>query len=335
MAYSGTTTFAVTRDQICTRAAAKLKVIDTTNGETLDAQTLADFAFTLNLVAKEAMASPGVIPWARQINTLFLQQGQATYTLGNNVQSGYLSGDNWALTSSYVTTNVATTSVATTTTLPVNSIIGFVNGMIIGVKLDTGATFWTTINGVPSGTTITLANGLPSQASTNNYIYAYSTKADRPQKVLEVYRCQNNTGLQTIDTRLDPISLQVYAQLPNKLQNGIPISWHFENKIPNAELLIWQPYDGISGYDRLNCICDVLVQDFDNAGDNPYFPIEWANYLIWKVACEMGEEFEISDSKMARLITLTNQKYNMLLDYSSELASEPLQFGLREDAWRN
>ncbi len=334
--YSGTTTFLSTGVQICTRAAAKIYAIDTSNSETLPTQSLNDFLYQLNVLTKEAMASPGVIPWTVQLNTLFLQQAQSSYYVGSS--TGFQNLDNW--TNSYCYATLANTYASAATSLVLSGLTsGSINGTAqtinvgdnIGIKLDTGKTFWTTVSSWTSGTnTVVLNAGLPSQASSGNFIYDYTTKADRPQKILEVSR--SNTSL--IDNIIEPISLQVYNQLPNKNENGMPLQWHFINSIPNANLLIWQPYDGTSGWDRLSCWCETIIEDFDSAGtDNPYYPVEWTNFLIWELAAEMGEEYEIADTKLQRLQQIADRKFNNLLNYSASLSKSPIQFGMQQNAW--
>lgn len=335
--YSGTTTFAVTGLQICTRAAAKLLAIDTSNGETLPTNDLADYLFQLNMIAKETMSSPGIIPWTTTLNTLFLQQSQPSYYLGST--SGYQTRDNWTNSYSYATLSTsyplgATSLVLTGLTAGGDTATAgtITMGDFIGIKLATGATYWTTVVSWTSGTsTVVITTGLPSAANAGAYVYDYTTLQDRPQQILEVAR--SNTSL--IDNIIEPISLQVYNQLPNKQQNGIPLQWHFINTIPNANLLLWQPYDGISGWDRLSCWCNMLIEDFDSAGaDNPYYPIEWANFLVWQLAYDMADEYELADTKIQRIGMRADQKFNMLLNYSAQLSKSPIQFGMTQNAWR-
>ena len=61
------------------------------------------------------------------------------------------------------------------TTLTVNSITGLASGDVIGVKLDTGLYHFTTINGAPSGSTVTLTAALPGSgvvATSGNAVVA-------------------------------------------------------------------------------------------------------------------------------------------------------------------
>lgn len=321
MVFSGTTTFNLTAQQICTMAASKLKIVDTSAGEVLDTQTYTDFLQQLNVIVKREMSVKGVLPWVRAYNTLILQQGQTTYSLGPT------STDNWTLTSGLVPLTLATGAGSGAGSIQVSSIARLSNGMFIGITLTSGLKFWTTINGAPSGSMVTLTSPLPSAAASGNYVYAYTAVADRPQKILDMVR--HNTSGQ--DVRMDPISLEEYMTLPNKTQNGTPLQWNFANKIPNAELKLWQPYDGLSGWDTLNTVCDTIIEDFVNTTDNPYFPVEWCDYLVFQLAYQMAFTKPVSKVDRDDLKALAAEFHDDLLDYSSQLAEESLKIGLRHD----
>lgn len=73
--------------------------------------------------------------------------------------------------------SVATTenAVIGQTVIPVQTIFGFYNGAKVGCMTDQdgGAVFFTTINGVPAGTNLVLASGLPYPMSSGNLITIY------------------------------------------------------------------------------------------------------------------------------------------------------------------
>lgn len=332
MAYSGSTNFSVTRDQIIQRAAAKLGIIDSGNGETLSTNESTDFAFQLNVLVKAAMAKGAGNLWVRNTGTLFLTPGkgydQNPFTLGNS------STDNWTY-NTVVTTQVAAT-VSSGTSLVVSSVAGLSATMNIGIKLDTGAFFWTTIASINTGTlTITLNSAITSSVTAGNYVYCYavaSSPADRPQRILEVYRRFTNGNLDVI---LSPISRQVYSTMSNKQLQTIPVQWHYENTIPNGNFFVWPLSNGTSGYDQLIIVAEGLLEDFDSGTDNPWFPIEWVNYLIYELAVQMAPEYDIPQGKIQMLQGKAIDELNTLLDYSSTTSQSPLQFGLSQDSGWN
>ena len=66
------------------------------------------------------------------------------------------------------------------TTITVASITGIASGDIIGIKLDTGLYHFTTVNGAPAGSTVTLTAALPGSgvvATSGNAVVANLWKA--------------------------------------------------------------------------------------------------------------------------------------------------------------
>lgn len=60
------------------------------------------------------------------------------------------------------------------TVLTVESFFGFTNGDPMGVMMNNGDVFRTTVNGAPTGTTITMAAGLPFAAASGNDVIDYT-----------------------------------------------------------------------------------------------------------------------------------------------------------------
>lgn len=314
MPYTSTTSFYPTQTQIITRAAAKFGILDT--GQSLDTNTYNDFAFQMNAVIKEMMAE-GIGLWLIQEPTLFLQKGQASYNLGP-------SGDNWATT--YTATTLTANAALNATTITVASIVGLTSGDNIGITQTDGSKFWTTINGAPSGSTVTLASGLTVGANSGANVYDYTTKANRPQRLLYVNRRYTANLAQIIDTPVTIIGKMDYWNMPQKQLPAPTSSVSYTPLLTNGLLEIWPAYDGTSGYDLLQFVVEVIVNDLTNTTDNAYFPTEWANFLIWRLAAEMAPEFEVDFERQQMLWQIASQKRDTLLSYDQTEA--PIQFGL-------
>ena len=119
----------------------------------------------------------GIHVWSEEECTLFLQTGQMLYSLGGS------STDHACLTSGYVQTALSADAAASATTISVDSVTGIANGYHIGIQVDAGTNFWTTVNGAPSGTTVTLTNAMPSQATQGAFVFSYGTPLMRPLRV--------------------------------------------------------------------------------------------------------------------------------------------------------
>lgn len=300
MAVSGSKNYSVTRTDLVYAALRKTGEFD--SGETPASDDMADAVLALNLMVKE-WSSRGIdIPWREEI-TVFLQPDTQSYLIGPT--GGHA-------TTSYVETTLSTDEALGSTSLGLTSTTGMSVSDYIGVKLDDGTIHWTTITNV-AGTTIT--TGLASAASAGNKVYTYTTKAYRPQRVVYAYRRDGND----IDSEVGLIGEIAYQGLSNKGSGGPVNQVYYKQTLDNGKLYVWPANSG--GPDKLVLIAQNLVDDFDAAGNNPQFPIEWANAIIWNLAVELAPEYGVSLKEQINLQRLAFEKLETLLNSDVENAS--------------
>lgn len=298
MAVSGSKNFTVTRTDIIDSAMRKTGVYDP--GEEPSAEESADAVLALQVMVKE-WATQGIdVPW-RETVTLFLQSGTQSYRIG-------LTGDH--ATTSYVETTLAANAAASASTLTLTSVAGLTAADNIGIKLNDGTIHWTTI--VVAATT-SITTGLASAASSGNAVYAYTTKANRPQKVIYAHRRDSDDQ----DTPVDPIGDIAYRGLSNKGADGPVNQCFYQPTLDNGTLFVWPT----GGPDKLLLICQPLVDDFDSASNNPQFPIEWAGALIYGLASELAPEYGLPLKERNDLMRRAAMKLDALLNYDVENAS--------------
>src|ERR1700689_1586399 len=126
----------------------------------------------------KAWQASGIHVWCEEEGILFLQPGQTLYQIGAG------SPDHVTLWDSLVQTSLIANAAASVTTIQVNSIAGINAGDSIGIQLNAGTNFWTTVNGAPSGSTVTLSVGLPSAANAGELVFDYTVPLYRPLRVL-------------------------------------------------------------------------------------------------------------------------------------------------------
>jgi hypothetical protein len=292
MTVSGSSDFNRTRNQIIARSGRIVGAVRA--GATLGAQEVLDFSEALNAMVKRWQATPNMRVWTVTEGTLFPQASQSRYALGS------ASTDH--ATESYVTTNLSAAASSGATTISVDSITGFSSGQYIGVVLSSGALYWTTINGAPSGSAITLTAGLSGAASDNAAVFAYTTKLVRPLKIVDARRYSIASGTEaTISEYQGGLMARLdYRNLPNKSQTGSIIRAHYD---PQREglgyLYLWQPPSTV--LDLVNFTWHRPVMDFDAAGDTPDLPAEWIDPLVWNLALEMATEYKVSDATYNRI----------------------------------
>lgn len=301
MAVSGSKTFTITRTDIVNAAMRKIGAYD--SGDAPSPEESADAILALNVMIKEWSARGIDVPWRESV-TLFVQSGTQAYSIGP-------SGDH--ATAAYVETTLAADAVASDSTLTLTSTTGIAADDYIGIKLDDGSIHWTTV--VDLSTTI--GTGLASDASSGNAVYAYTTKANRPQKV--VYA---NTRERNQDTPVELIGDVSYRGLSDKTSSGRINQAFYQPTFVNGTLFVWPT----GGPDKLMLICQPLADTFLTASNNPQFPIEWGNALIFNLAADLSPEYGISLKERQLLRIEAREKLETVLDYDVENTS--VTFGL-------
>lgn len=304
MAVSGSKNYSITRADIIEAALRKLGVYD--QGETVDGNETAAANVALNLMVKEWVAD-GADIFLRTESTLFLQPNQKSYALSTD-----------HITDSYVETTLSAAEASGQTVISVTSSTGMTASDNIGIKMDDDTIHWSTIASVDSSTQVTINDATDDDAASGNKVYAYTTKSSRPQKILFAYRSDVNG----FDTEIHIVGENEYRRQSNKSAEGPPIEVWYNPQGNQATGKIWVwPVDGGSDWDKLVLINQILPDDFDAGADNPDFPIEWGNTLVWNLAAELSSEYGLPENQQGRLWQIAQYKLDKLLDYDVENAS--------------
>jgi hypothetical protein len=303
MAVSGSKNYAITRANIIESALRKLGVYD--QGEAIDGDETNAADMALNLMVKEWVAD-GADLFLRTESTLFLQPDTQTYNLSTD-----------HITDSYVETTLSAAEASGQTVISVTSSTGMTAADNVGIKMDDNTIHWTTIVSVDSSTQITITTATDDDAASGNKVYTYTTKSDRPQKLLYAFRSDING----FDTEINLIGENEYRRQSNKTADGPPVEvWYNpQGNQATGKLHVW-PDDGGKNWDKIVLIAQHLPDDFDSAGDAPDFPIEWGNALVWGLAAELASEYGLPENEQGRLWQIAQYKLDKVLDYDSENA---------------
>ena len=304
MAVSGSKNYTVTRADIIEAAHRKLGVYDA--GDAIDGDQTSASSLALNLLSKEWITR-GADIWLRDEITLFLQPDQKVYQLGATDHS----------TRTVVAeTTLSAAEASAQTVITVTSSSGMTAADNVGIKMDDNTIHWTTIVSVDSSTQITITVATDDDAASGNKVYAYTTAAERPTKIVSAYRRDKND----IDTLMDMVGEEEYRSLSNKGSDGPPVLAWYQPTLTSGQLFVW-PVDGKANWDKVLLSAQYYADDFDSASDNPQFPIEWANALVWGLAAEIASEHGLPIQEIAYLESKAEFKLNNALDWDTENAS--------------
>lgn len=310
MATSGSTDWSVTRADICRGAALKIGAIG--SGITMSAEMTADFSTALNAMVKR-WSGKDIKVWTIREATLFPQAEQVKYSLSSS------SADH--CTESFVTTAISADEAAGQTAISVDDDDGIADNDYFGIILDDGTMHWSTVNGTPAGNVVTIDDAMPSAASADSPVYAYTTKIVRPLRIPSnegaVRRFTISSGN---DTPIGPPMARLdYNALPQKTQTGTINQVFYDPQLSTGYLYLWQPLATVT--DLVKFTWHRPIEDFDSAGDNPDLPQEWIDTLIFNLAVVMAPEFDVPEAKFNRVRLLAAEFLDDLQGYGREIES--------------
>jgi len=276
MATSGSVDLNYTRNDIINEALEQI-------GKKAAEQTIAraiyvSCACTLEMMIKTWMAA-GIGLWKNQEIALFQSYEGYAYTIGP-------SGSHAAQT--YNKTEISTAAASGAGTIIVDSITGITNGDYIGIELDDKTLQWTTVNGVPAGTTVTLTAVLTAAAAVDNHVYSYTTKAGRPLRISEA-RIHYPAGN---ETPLEIIGRNEYMDISSKTTTGTANQLFYEPLLTNGAIKVWPACSDVQYW--LMFTGQMPVEDFDAGTNDIDFAQEWFLPVALNLALLLAPKFGVS-----------------------------------------
>lgn len=288
MSTSGSYDLTTTRNAIIARAARQTGAIRA--GETMGSQEVTDFSEALNAMVKRWSATPGMHVWTKREATLFPQVEQASYAIAT-------SGADHC-TASYVAMTLSAAAASGATSLSIASTTGVTVADYLGIILDDGTVQWTTVSAKTS-TTITPTTALTGAASSGNAVYTYTTKLVRPLGIAKHEGAIRRYNIaSSFETPIGPgIARGDYYSLPNKAQTGTINQLFYDPQLGTGYIYLWNPPSTVRDLVKFTALLPIM--DFDSAADNPDFPQEWYDPLVWNLALEMAVEYDVPPQRYA------------------------------------
>ena len=324
MTVSGSVDFNPARDTIIKRA---LRMVggysaegDPTAAQITDANTV------LDIMLKEWIQDKFL--FLRQQATLFLNEGQTVYTLGNTSQTGFSH-----CATSYVQTNVATASLASAGSVVLDSITGMTNAGFIGIEDDDGTIEW--FYGTFSGTTATLfsdvgvsaADTMDAAAAVGNVAYYHSvaSQIQRPTELFSASRkAYDSTAADGTDTPIQIVSRSDYLSYSAKTSSGKIVSVYYDPQMDAGKLYVWPTSD--SCQDKLVLDVSRPMSDMDTSTDTFDFPIESLNAITYNLALELEPEYPLSGNAYQKLRDQALRKKDSLMAHNRDMSSTIITF---------
>jgi len=302
MTTSGSYDYNLTATQFVTFALRKLGIL--AKGEAASADQLSDGLIDLNSMLKQWAAKGISLPLYQDV-VVFLERGETQYLLGP-------SGDK-ASTSAYVKTELSAVAALGASTITVDSITGFSNGNVIGVELDDTTIHWTTINGAPSGSTITLTAVTTAAAAIDNHVYnALTGIISRPRRVMAA-RLKKEDGS---ETPVKVITRQEYFSYSNKTSIGKINAVYYDPQLTNGVLYTYLTADSVA--DTLHLTIQRQIQDMDASSDTLDLPQEWLLPVGYNLASLMADDYGVDAQTLSGIKEKALQFYQEVEDADQE-----------------
>lgn len=229
----------------------------------------------LNMMIK-AWQNRDIGMWFLQEANLFLQYGQRAYSLGP-------SGDHCTL--SYVRSALTEDAAADDLTLYLDA-SDMSTGDYIGIVLDDGTLDWRTLSTTHTETDAVITTGLGGAASEGNYVFAYTTKVQRPVDVLDARFDILDGGQQPV---IEFVNRADFFQLYDRVARGQMIRAYHDPQLTNSRLWVWPTADNVNHTVKLTL--QVRVEDLDALTDDIQFPSDWLEALTYNLAMRLCPYF--------------------------------------------
>lgn len=309
MATSGSIDLSVTALSIINKAFSKVGVKK--QEQALQPAELEDGLDALNFMIK-AWQAQRLHLWAKTEGVLFLDVGVTDYQLG-------VGGDEATTFDDFVSTETTIALVASDVIVPVTSTAGMTTGDFAGIKLDDGTRQWTTLT-VDSAVQVTLATGATSAVASGNSLFTFTSLIERPLRILSVRNAKIST-----DSEFEILQLarNEYFNQSNKTSQGSVVNYYYSPQLGTGRFYVWPTASSVDDFIRFTF--ERSLEDFDVTANNPDFPIEWTETLIWNLAARLSVDYNVPLAKQQMISAAAGNFLDDLLGYDEEPSSINIQ----------
>ena len=193
------------------------------------------------------------------------------------------------------------------------------NGDYLGIILDDGDIYWTSIDSIVA-LTVNFKSGdyLPSQSSKGSIVYSYTDKLDNPLNVYDGVRTDDFNR----DVPLQYLTYQEYFNLPNKYDPGsLPVSFNYDRQLDYTLIRIWTTPDTSNNL-LIKLTISQETSNLDTNRDQPQFPDQWYLAIVYNLAVLMAPRYDKhKDQGFTNLLSLAKDAENKAAEFDNEIGS--------------
>lgn len=252
--------------------------------------------------------------WAETEALLPLNPSQTEYTLG-------VGGDHCFTNYVYATASSAIAIAAIV--IPCSTTSGMTVGDFVGIELSTNVRQWSTISSISAGVSITIAAPLNAAVDSGATIYTYTTKIDRPVRVLSARGAHEQVGSEQ-DLRAE--TRESYYKIVNKTDLSSDVNaWYYSPQLTTGKFLVWQAPRNCDQIIRFTFVKPQYVNQ--DQSENVLIPAEWFLAFKWAVAYELGVTYAIDPNRLISIAQKAQDSLSIAMSNDEEYDSINFQPG--------
>lgn len=301
MTTSGTTTLGYTVNEIFTEALDDLGIIG--DGESLSGNHFARCKRAANLMLQQWKAQGNHL-WTKTEGYLFSTKGTASYNLSSA-----------RAVNNYTKTTTSAAAVLGASTITVTSATGIATTDVIGILLSDNTMQWTTVNGAPSGTTVTLTDTLTGAVNSGATVFHYG--ATETLSAVERIRQVRRIDTSDYEIPLNLFAREQYFGLPDKASQATPSVAYADRQRDAVTLYFWATPDRSDyvfpfSYER-------KIEVITNAAETWDIPEYWFNALVLNLAVRVAPRFGVSPLRIQMLEAQAMDAMDIALSFDTEI----------------
>lgn len=314
MPTSGSITITATRNDIIIEALEQSGVIYV--GGVPSSAQLNTCTRSMNYMLKSWQAK-GINQFAIKKQFFFLTKDTNEYALGAGAK---IYDDYHGRTT--VTTEVA----AIDTSIEVGSTANMTVGNTLIIHLNDGTNIEKVIDTITDATNVVVTVAVGGISLEGSVVYIVGTPANRPMKVVEAVRRDQND----LDIPIKILTLDEYARLSNKTNDGTPVQIYTQ---PNRESMLVNVWpEPANATDYIVLWVQRTLEDMINTSDELDYPQEWFHAISLGVAYFTAKKFGVPKEKRAELKNDFNEAFFDVYGYDQEEDGVNLQPDFRGEA---
>ncbi len=131
---------------------------------------------------------------------------------------------------------------------------------------------------------------------------SYVLGTDPEERPIKIISARLHDATSGIDTPIEEMDRVEYQEMPNKTASGTVSSFFYDRRDGTSStglIYLWPAPDNST--DTVKYTYARPIETFTAAGDDADFPEEWSQAIIWNLADQIADDYDVPDPKRGRI----------------------------------